>query len=86
MTLGELLTHDIVSTVTKGTLRSQIELGDAAFVVDRHNAVERRVQDRRLARLASSKGRGLCVRLLRHVDRKPQDRCHQAPATDHDGR
>src|SRR5258705_8560555 len=37
----------------EGALRCRIELRDAAFVIDRHDAVERRVQDRCLARLTA---------------------------------
>ena len=38
----------------KRALRRGIEFGDATFVVDRHDAVERRVQDGCLACLAAS--------------------------------
>src|SRR5580658_1177564 len=34
--------QDLISTVSKGPLRSRIELGDATFVIDGHNAVESR--------------------------------------------
>ncbi len=37
----------------ESALRCRIELRDAAFVIDRHDAVERRVQDRCLARLTA---------------------------------
>ena len=52
--VGQLLAQDLVAAVAKGALRSGIEFGDATFVVDRHDAFERRVQDGCLARLAES--------------------------------
>ena len=46
-----MLTQDLVPRIAEGALRSRIELRDAAFVIERHNAVECRVQDCCLARL-----------------------------------
>ena len=43
--VGQLLAQDLVPTVAERALRSGIEFGDAAFVIDRHDAVERRIQD-----------------------------------------
>src|SRR6185436_5225861 len=51
--VGQLPAQDLIPTVAEGALRSGIEFGDAAFVVDRHDAFERRVQDGCLARLAA---------------------------------
>ena len=39
--------------IAEGELRSRIELSDAAFVIDRHNAVKCRVQDRGLSCLTA---------------------------------
>jgi hypothetical protein len=52
--VGQLLTQDLVPAVAEGALRGGIDFGDATFVVDRHDAFERRVQDGGLARLAAS--------------------------------
>jgi hypothetical protein len=51
--VGHLPAHDLIPTVAEGALRGRIELSDATFVINRHNAVEGRFQDRCLARLAS---------------------------------
>src|SRR5688572_12787573 len=51
--VGQLPAQDLVPTVAERALRSGIEFGDATFVVDRHDAFERRVQDGCLARLAA---------------------------------
>ncbi len=52
--VGQLLAQDLVPTVAERTFCSGIEFGDATFVIDRHDALERRVQDGCLARLAES--------------------------------
>src|ERR1700735_4671791 len=44
-----MLSQDFVPPVAEGVLRRRIELSDAALVIDRHNAVERRVHDPCLA-------------------------------------
>ena len=51
--VGQRLAHHLVATVAEGALRGPIELSDAALVIDRHNAVECRVEDRGFARLAA---------------------------------
>jgi hypothetical protein len=38
--VAESAAHDLVPTVAESALRSRIELSDATFVIDRHNAVE----------------------------------------------
>src|SRR6202142_3202886 len=48
-----MLSQDFVPTVAEGLLRRRIELSDTALVIDRHNAVERRVHDRRLVDLTA---------------------------------
>src|ERR1700722_16127066 len=52
--VGQMLAHDIVAAVAESALSGRIELGDAAFVIDAHNAVECRVQDRCPARFSLS--------------------------------
>src|ERR1700685_384012 len=49
----QMLSQDFVPTVAEGVLRRRIELSDTALVIDRHNAVERRVHDRCLADLTA---------------------------------
>src|SRR5271166_6938570 len=49
----QMLSQDFVPLVAEGALRRRIELSDTALVIDRHNAVERRVHDRCLADLTS---------------------------------
>src|SRR5579864_3333097 len=49
----QMLSQDFVPAVAEGVLRRRIELSDTALVIDRHNAVERRVHDRCLADLTS---------------------------------
>src|ERR1700730_18535897 len=56
-----MLAHDLVPTVAKGALSSRIELSDPALVIDGQNAVECRIQNRCLARLAAPQ---LFLRLL----------------------
>src|SRR5208282_1748970 len=49
----QMLSQDFVPTVAEGVLGRRIELSDATFVIDRHNAVERRFQNGCLARLTA---------------------------------
>src|SRR5580704_7755439 len=49
----QMLSQDFVATVAEGVLRRWIEFSDTALVIDRHNAVERRVHDRGLADLTA---------------------------------
>ena len=41
--VGEHPPHDVLPSIAEGALSRLIELRDAAFVIDRHDAVERRV-------------------------------------------
>src|SRR3984957_9387903 len=49
----QMLSQDFFPKVAEGMLRRRIELSDIALVIDRHNAVERRVHDRCLADLTA---------------------------------
>src|ERR1700691_2262523 len=49
----QMLSQDFVATAAEGVLRRRIELSNTALVIDRHNAVERRVHDRCLADLTA---------------------------------
>ena len=51
--IGQMPPHDIVPAMAEGALRGRVELGDASLMVNGRNAVQRRVQDRALARLAA---------------------------------
>ena len=48
-----MLSQDFVPAVAESLLRRRIELSNAALVIDRHNTVERRVYDGRLANLTA---------------------------------
>src|ERR1700691_1779287 len=51
--LRQMLSQGFFPRVAEGVLRRRIELSDTALVIDRHNAVERRVHDRCLADLTA---------------------------------
>jgi hypothetical protein len=44
--LGQLATEDVVAEVAERLLRRLVELEDEALVIDDHDAVERRIEDR----------------------------------------
>jgi hypothetical protein len=49
----QLFAYDVVPAITESAHRSRIELGDAAFMIDGNNSVERRIENSRLARLTA---------------------------------
>ena len=65
--LGHLPAHDRVACVAEDALGRRVELDDRAVVVDRDDAVERRVQHRARAGVARSQ-RGLALLALGDVE------------------
>jgi hypothetical protein len=49
--VGQLPAHNVVSMVPECLLGSRIELSDPALMIDRHNAVQCRVENRCLTHL-----------------------------------
>ena len=66
MTSARRLPIDLVPAVAEGALSGRIELGDAAFVIHRHDTVQCRVQDRCLASLAAASVPVLCTQFTFH--------------------
>jgi hypothetical protein len=65
--LGHGLAHDLVTAVAEHSLGSRIELDDPAFVIDRDDAVERQLDDRRTANIIRSASDAFASWMMQNV-------------------